>query len=176
LEEDLEKIDRDEPSELFLGARRRDRNQERKKVLQALEGKIAEYGIELAYPLPRDAADTMEDDQLGRYRNIMCYESPRERDIQNLRNWCIGNGAIARKETAYLAKGPDLMNAAGTTDAGVTFLQPFVEDALLAVYRLFRRVWGPERGKSFSKTTNRYRLHNRLLETEMFLSRRVPAC
>jgi len=81
---------------------------------------------------------------MGRYRNAMCYDPPRERDLQNLRNWCAGNGAIARKETAYLAKKSDLLNAAGITDIGVTSVEPFVEDALVGAYRLFRRVYsGP---------------------------------
>jgi hypothetical protein len=44
LEEELEKIDRNEACALFLGARRKDKNAERKRVMEKLEEKLAEYG------------------------------------------------------------------------------------------------------------------------------------
>ena len=44
LEEELGRIDKSEPCELFLGNRRRDKNQQRKVVMKSLEEKLAEYG------------------------------------------------------------------------------------------------------------------------------------
>lgn len=48
LESQLEKIDRDEEATLFLGSRRRDRNQERLSLLVQIDEALADYGIYLS--------------------------------------------------------------------------------------------------------------------------------
>jgi hypothetical protein len=45
LEESLDRIDKNEDCELFLGCSRRDRNEERRDVLQQLKVAMAEYGM-----------------------------------------------------------------------------------------------------------------------------------
>ena len=44
LEQELERVDREEPSVLFLGNSRRDRNPRRKEVLEKLCDALADYG------------------------------------------------------------------------------------------------------------------------------------
>jgi hypothetical protein len=51
LEEQLQEIDENESAPLFLGYSRRDRNDERNRVLQELEVTLAEYGVLLGHNL-----------------------------------------------------------------------------------------------------------------------------
>jgi hypothetical protein len=44
LEESLDRTDKDEACELFLGCRRRDGNDERRQILEKLETALHEYG------------------------------------------------------------------------------------------------------------------------------------
>ena len=44
LEEQLDRIDREETRVLFLGHRRKDMNVERKRLIQEMDIKLAEYG------------------------------------------------------------------------------------------------------------------------------------
>jgi hypothetical protein len=45
LEEELDRIDREEPRVLFLGNRRRDKNEERKNVLDEIDRELQSYGM-----------------------------------------------------------------------------------------------------------------------------------
>ncbi|KAF8243889.1 hypothetical protein K440DRAFT_667571, partial [Wilcoxina mikolae CBS 423.85] len=122
LEEELNRIDREEPCELFLGNRRRDTNQQRKEVMKNLEEKLAEY-----------------DEQMQRYRTVMGFEKPKPRDVTSLRNWIDGNASIARKETQFLSHSQDLMGCLGTQDAGVEFIEPLIEDFMIGFNRFLGR-------------------------------------
>ena len=48
LEEELDKIDLEESRLLFHGSRRRDRNGERRDIMQTIEKELAQYGTALA--------------------------------------------------------------------------------------------------------------------------------
>jgi hypothetical protein len=47
LEEELSKLDQDEPSEMFLGSSRQDMNQARKSVLSKLDKAFKLYGMDI---------------------------------------------------------------------------------------------------------------------------------
>jgi vacuolar-type H+-ATPase subunit F/Vma7 len=44
LEEELDRIDREEPRVLFLGNHRRDRNEERKNIMSRIDKALESYG------------------------------------------------------------------------------------------------------------------------------------
>jgi hypothetical protein len=45
LEEELDRIDREEPRVLFLGNRRRDKNEERKNIMNEIDRELESYGM-----------------------------------------------------------------------------------------------------------------------------------
>ena len=73
---------------------------------------------------------------VGRCQAAFALESPRPSDVASLQNCTQGNGAIARKETAFLTKPDDLMTIIRLDDAGVACLEALSEALLLALYRL----------------------------------------
>ncbi|KAM7212674.1 hypothetical protein V8F06_011925 [Rhypophila decipiens] len=93
LEEKLNKIDRDETRKLFLGNRRRDKNEERLSVLEDLRGALKSY-----------------DDIVERSFRMLLPQPAHPKDVENLQNWHEANGSIARSEIAFLKRQDDLMS------------------------------------------------------------------
>ncbi|KAK4209279.1 hypothetical protein QBC37DRAFT_450723 [Rhypophila decipiens] len=93
LEEKLNKIDRDETRKLFLGNRRRDKNEERLSVLEDLRGALKSY-----------------DDLVERSFRMLLPQPAHPKDVENLQNWHEANGSIARSEIAFLERQDDLMS------------------------------------------------------------------
>ncbi|KAK3369492.1 hypothetical protein B0T24DRAFT_708119 [Lasiosphaeria ovina] len=111
LEEQLAHLDANEASPLFLGNMRRDRNEERRQLIQQLDS------------APRD------------------YDGQHTRDVTSLRDWdwVDESGSLARVETAYLLHGRDLMAVGASTKELPNLLQHPVEDAMIWGYRMFRK-------------------------------------
>ena len=63
-----------------------------------------------------------------------------KKDITNLKNWVEGNGCISRAETQYLEHASDLFSTARDEDDALARLEPRVEDILIFLHRLFRKV------------------------------------
>ena len=87
----------------------------------------------------------------------MGYDTPKPRDLDSLRNWVSGTGAIARKETAYLTRPgalADLMSIAGVVDAGVETIEPHIVNAFIAVRNITGRVWTPRPSPVLESTSS----------------------
>lgn len=79
---------------------------------------------------------------MGRSRIVLNYESPRQEDILNLKNWIENTSCLAEEETAYLSQHKDLMTLNSASDDALASLVPLVEGLLRRVYRLLRKVCG----------------------------------
>jgi hypothetical protein len=143
LEKELDRIDQNETRALFLGNRRRDRNDERREVMEQIELELAEYGRKYLLPTcPWNNRRLKPIDLLvKRNQEILATESPKPRDILNLQNWLKDDGGIARDETKYLLDRDDLM-ALDTLlkDEGLRRLQETLEDVAWWLVKKFRRL------------------------------------
>ena len=152
LESQLDNIDNAETRELFLGNRRRDANTERKDILGKIEVALASYGVSLS-PLPTkiEALTLMlfvscinADSILDGNRRILAFDDPRKTDTTNLQNWVENTSSLAQDETAYLLQPKDLMTILSPQDAASARLTPLLEGVMRTLYRLFRKVSGPQ--------------------------------
>ena len=152
LESQLDNIDNEETRELFLGNRRRDANTERKDIVGKIEVALASYGVSLS-PLPKkiEALTLMlffflinVDAILDRNRRIFAFDDPRETDITNIQNWVENTSSLAQDETAYLLEPKDLMTIYSPQDAASARLTPLLEGVMRTLYKLFRKVNGPQ--------------------------------
>ncbi|KAI1758573.1 hypothetical protein GGR53DRAFT_529297 [Hypoxylon sp. FL1150] len=113
LEEQLNKIDREEERPLRLGSQRSDSGAERKACLALIDEKLSNY-----------------DDFVERNNYILKLEDAQPRNVQNLQNWVNGNGNIARAETAYLGRSEDLASVADSDGTVILWLRVMVEAVL----------------------------------------------
>ncbi|KAJ5025054.1 hypothetical protein J3E73DRAFT_192415, partial [Bipolaris maydis] len=112
LEQELDRIDREEPRVLFLGNCRRDKNEERKNIMKEIDTALESY-----------------DQLVKRNSEILCMEAAKPRDITNIRNWVNETGCITKSEMDYLNSPMDLMSVgASTTDGALSQLKDPVED------------------------------------------------
>ncbi|KAH7349784.1 hypothetical protein B0T11DRAFT_289885 [Plectosphaerella cucumerina] len=118
LEQELEDIDRNEASPLFLGCQRRDTNQSRHSVLESIDTAMADY-----------------DSFLTRYQQILRFESPPQKTVSNLRNWVESTGCLSRRETEFLLQRDDLLSIGMVQDDIVLALQYAVEHARVLLER-----------------------------------------
>ncbi|KAI8629553.1 hypothetical protein F5Y19DRAFT_433455 [Xylariaceae sp. FL1651] len=121
LEQRLEDVDQQEPSPLFLGKSRLDRNHHRLSLLAEIESTLEDY-----------------DQFAERTHRILSFASAQQRDIESLRNWLGGTGYLAREETEYLASR-ELMSLAPVVDNATMKLETWVEDKLIRFYHGFRK-------------------------------------
>lgn len=77
---------------------------------------------------------------LDHNRAIFAFESPRKRDLENLRAWVDNKASIAREETAYLFKSQDLMTVLSPQDDALVRLTPLTERLVSGLYGLLRKV------------------------------------
>lgn len=142
LEEQLDRIDREETHPLFLGNSRRDRNEERKTVLADIDLALADYGREglCRFEICSDICLLCSDRFLLGMRNVLDYRQARERDIASLEHWVEGTGSIARAETAFLRRHRDLVGIASSYGDLLSFLQTGLLQLVIPLSRGFRKV------------------------------------
>ncbi|KAB8228995.1 uncharacterized protein BDW43DRAFT_303436 [Aspergillus alliaceus] len=121
LEQKLDQLDEQESSHLFLGKSRSDKNLDRMALLSEVDSCLTDY-----------------DSFLERTHRTLGLGPPSQRDVQALRNWLDGTGAVARDERAYLTHFQDLVTVAPTGDTAVVRLETWVEDQLIRYYSGFR--------------------------------------
>ncbi|KAI1151403.1 hypothetical protein F4825DRAFT_477091 [Nemania diffusa] len=121
LEEQLDKVDQDEPLPVFLGKSRGDTNSERLSILSQIESAIADY-------------DSFIDGTI----RALSSNPVALRDNLSLRNWLNGNGCVSRLETAYLDHEEDLFGLAASGDRATSQLEAWIEDKLIDYYPSFR--------------------------------------
>ncbi|KAK4457493.1 hypothetical protein QBC42DRAFT_317963, partial [Cladorrhinum samala] len=117
LEKRLEKIDREEVELLLLGSSRDDTNIERISVLAEIDEALADY-----------------DALMERNHRILALEDAPHRNVASLQNWVDGNGCIARRETAYLARTHDLVSVASLDDGATAWLGALAERCRVLFY------------------------------------------
>ncbi|KAK4076865.1 hypothetical protein Purlil1_12547 [Purpureocillium lilacinum] len=122
LEQGLEEVDREEPSPLFLGKSRCDRNDARKSLLSEIEVCLADY-----------------DQFVERTSRMLGLGSAQPRDVESLQNWLEGTGCLDREEAAYLTHRHDLTSLAPMGDTAVLQLETWIEDRLIRLWRGFRK-------------------------------------
>ncbi|KAF3481531.1 uncharacterized protein GIQ15_04290 [Arthroderma uncinatum] len=123
LEKQLEKIDKEESLELFLGSTRHDANKERRLIISDIDIALADYDM-----------------FIERTQQIFRYEPANPRDVQSLRNWLRGNACLARNETAYLDKYNELLSITSSDDKSISRLEAWIEDILVRYYKGFHKV------------------------------------
>lgn len=66
---------------------------------------------------------------------MLGFEAAKPRHVLSLQNWVNGNACLAREETAYLARGNELLSIASSDDGAVTRLAEWMEDRLIRFFR-----------------------------------------
>ncbi|KAK1456148.1 hypothetical protein CMEL01_16560, partial [Colletotrichum melonis] len=122
LEEQLNQLDENEESPLFLGKSRCDKNEARRTLLQEMELCLADY-----------------DRFCDQTRRALSASAAAPRDVRSLRNWVEDNSCLSRDETAYLEEGADLATMASSKDSAIDKLENWVEDKLIHYYQGFRK-------------------------------------
>ncbi|TRX91010.1 hypothetical protein FHL15_008215 [Xylaria flabelliformis] len=123
LEEQLDKIDADEPSPLFLGASRHDRNESRAAILREIDSCLVDY-----------------DSFVERTHHILSLNHASSRDILSLQHWLKGTGCVNRAETSYLKNEKGLISLGSTSDSAMKQLEDWTEDQFIRHYPNFRAV------------------------------------
>ncbi|PYH47505.1 uncharacterized protein BP01DRAFT_217289 [Aspergillus saccharolyticus JOP 1030-1] len=121
LEKRLNEVDDNEASPLFLGSRRRDRNETRQQVLARIDTELAEY-----------------DNLIERTARINAFCPAPGRDTTSLQNWINGTGSIARAESRYLAEN-DLFTLKSSDDGPLLRLEEHLESLFTKLFRGFFR-------------------------------------
>ncbi|GAB1317148.1 hypothetical protein MFIFM68171_07358 [Madurella fahalii] len=124
LEKELDRVDREEQSPLFLGKSRFDANANRAAVLAELDTALIDY-----------------DSLLERSHRIMSLKKAPAYDTRNLQNWVIGTGSLDRDETSYLGH-EDLVSLVPPGDNATARLESWIENALIWSYKGFRQCSG----------------------------------
>ncbi|KAK3343400.1 hypothetical protein B0T25DRAFT_554244 [Lasiosphaeria hispida] len=120
LEAQLDAVDEAETNALYLGNRRRDRNEVRKRVVDEISLALRDY-----------------DELLERNHRVLKYEAAQRWNLASLQNWTEATGSVARAELAYLDKADDLLCLATQTDDILVCLELLLERAVIWVAELF---------------------------------------
>lgn len=137
LEHQLQHIDEEESQPLFLGSLRKDRNQDRERVLANIDVALQDYGEPIIrlrgveFVDLRDTDKILEDKYLERLDRIFSLKAARPRDVSNLCNWLEYTGCVARNETQFLTNENDLINPIRAEDNALTPFQEIIEDVLI---------------------------------------------
>ncbi|KAI0436947.1 hypothetical protein F4803DRAFT_566438 [Xylaria telfairii] len=123
LEQQLDNLDQNETSPLFLGMSRCDRNTARTSALSQISVLLDDY-----------------DCFLEKTHRVLGYN---QRDVSSLRNW-MENGSLSKVERKYLDQERDLINLASSNDAGRKNLEDWVEDFVVDNWKGFRSIPGHE--------------------------------
>ncbi|KIW29935.1 uncharacterized protein PV07_05720 [Cladophialophora immunda] len=123
LEKQLEQVDDEEPSPLFLGKSRLDANEQRRTVLAELETALADY-----------------DSFVERTSRFLQLKPASPGDVTSLKNWVDGTASLAREETEYLNRPRDLVNLASLGDSAMAKLEAWVETKMIRFYPGFRKL------------------------------------
>ncbi|KAI1460609.1 hypothetical protein F4805DRAFT_369275 [Annulohypoxylon moriforme] len=118
LEDQLERIDQQETSPLFLGRSRSDRNEDRLSTLSEIEVALNEF--------------------VERTSRVLSLQSAEGKDIKSLQNWVDGTGQLAKDEMTYLSHQCELVSLAPVTDSGILQLESWIEDKLIRYLTTFR--------------------------------------
>ncbi|KID59332.1 hypothetical protein MAN_10744, partial [Metarhizium hybridum] len=110
LEKRLDDVDQEETRDLYLGCQRRDKNPERKQILDKIADALKDY-----------------DELVQRNHRMLSYDSPQPMNIASLRNWIESRGSLASDEVAYLDSGNDLLCVATHADSFLERLELLVE-------------------------------------------------
>ncbi|KAK4649734.1 uncharacterized protein QC761_0024400 [Podospora bellae-mahoneyi] len=102
LETKLNKIDNEEKHSLYLGSRRKDKNQERRAVIAELQEAIKSY-----------------DDLVTRSIFMLGPQPAYKRDIASLQNWHVANASVTRAEMDFLNRQEDLMSVSSSSNTDV---------------------------------------------------------
>ncbi|KAI1120330.1 hypothetical protein F5Y10DRAFT_273172 [Nemania abortiva] len=145
LEQQLDDLDQNETSPLFLGMSRCDRNTARTSLLAQISLLLDDYGITHDHlTLLVNLFDTSHlDCFLEKTHRILGYNRALSRDVSSLRNW-MKNGSLSRDERKYLDHEQDLINLASSSDAARKNLEDWVEDLVVDNWKGFRSIPGHE--------------------------------
>jgi len=137
LEEQLDRIDREERHDLFLGCQRKDTNEERRRVVQELSASLPEYGTGCIQQYTvLFSADTILDGLLKECQEALQYPHATKRDISSLKNWLDGTGCIALRETTYLDQD-DLFHLVPHPDEAIVKIESIIEDCFIKISSIF---------------------------------------
>ncbi|OCL03583.1 hypothetical protein AOQ84DRAFT_368254 [Glonium stellatum] len=138
IEEELDKIDEEEPHQIFLGCSREDRNKERQEKLDELTKAVAEF-------------DTLTESS----SHAFSYRPAATRNVNSLKTWLAGTKTIGRPETSYLDKRGDLMNLAECDDGAMERIGWFLEDLKVWFQTSVQpRVWSSAKRKKRFATSS----------------------
>ncbi|KAI0887514.1 uncharacterized protein GGS22DRAFT_110549 [Annulohypoxylon maeteangense] len=121
LENQLERIDQQETSPLFLGVSRSDRNVDRLSTLLEIEAALIEY-----------------DELVERTGRILSLQLAEQKDTKSLQTWVNGTGQLAKNEMSYLSHQCELVSLVSVADSGVLQLESWVEDKLIRYLSILR--------------------------------------
>jgi hypothetical protein len=68
---------------------------------------------------------------VGRSHRILNFKAAEPLNILSLQNWVDGNACLAREETAYLARGNELLSVAFSDDSALAQIEAWIEDYLV---------------------------------------------
>ncbi|KAK3366616.1 hypothetical protein B0T24DRAFT_534247, partial [Lasiosphaeria ovina] len=123
LEEQLEELDREDTGTLTLGCSRTDGNERRSSVLSEISNAMEDYDV-----------------FLERHWRIMSFEAALHRAVLNVQNWLSRSACMARKVTAYLYCGEDLLSTSTPENSFIAWLEELAEDSRVCLYERFRKV------------------------------------
>jgi hypothetical protein len=138
LEEQLMRIDQAENSPLFLASSREDRNSERELVISQLSTSLEAYGktINSIFACACVSNTRILDKLMERSQRVFAYERPDTKYVSSLQRWIRGNSCIARNEAKFLESGEDLLTLISTEDGAVSWLERYVCDALVGLFKV----------------------------------------
>jgi hypothetical protein len=139
LEHELDKVDQQEKSLLFLGTTRYDGNEDRLKLLSEIDTCLADYG-QMRYGVFCYCLILQTDQFVERTQRSLSFGRAEERNIQSLRNWLDGNGCLSRQEAEFLRNPKDLVSLATISDSATVKVGTWIEDQIIRAWPKTRSV------------------------------------
>jgi hypothetical protein len=136
LEQQLEAVDQQEATPLFLASNRLDGNTERKDILNNIEKGLRDYGP--LSPARSSISDIFLDNLIKAYSRILNARSADSRDVFSLQNWVAGNRCLARTDYAYLSR-KDLFSVV-KEDGALVRVKSLVEDIMIQYFLTIYKV------------------------------------
>jgi hypothetical protein len=136
LEQQLEALDQQESTPLFLASNRLDGNTKRQDVLNNIENGLRDYG--LSSPARLSISDIVLDDLIEAHSRILNARSADTREVFSLQNWVAGNGCLARTDYAYLSH-KDLFSVV-EEDSVLARVESLVEDIMIQYFSTIYKV------------------------------------